>query len=243
MSGRRYRTFAKLGGLNDAEIEDAPAAAASLPAVDSIDVSSLLLGEAADDGAAGGGSAAHAAPPGARARRASAPRTEVPLGSCANARNDPFCQGADPGATVVSGLVAKVDGFDGLCVRTSRATDQRPLEPQTSRATDNRPLEPTDLSSLPSEPATSPMASARLSSAVPSASPSFRYKLLVGWVPLDCTTGPAYPPKNGSHAECPSRECGPNGFVAIETEPVLRLHAIFWPRLHAILWPRLHAIL
>ncbi len=122
-----YKTFGVLGGLSEAQIEDKAAAAASLPPIDSVDVSPLLLGSAG----------------------ASAPRTAVPMGSCANAHKDVFCQGEDPGATVVSGVVASVDGA--------------------------------------------------------------LYKLLVGWVPLDCTTDPAYPPANGSHANCPWRDCGSRG--------------------------------
>ena len=113
-----YRTFARLGGLRDDQITDHEAAAAGLPPVDSLDVSSLLLGT-----------------PGA-----TPPRTDVALGSCAHARTDPFCQEDDPGPTVVSGVIAQIGG------------------------------------SL--------------------------YKLLVGWIPLDCTTGAVYPPPNGSHAHC-----------------------------------------
>jgi len=125
-----YKTYAKLGGLDDDDIDDAAAAAAGLPPIDSVDVSALLLGHAA---------------------QGTPLRTDVPLGSCANFRSDVFCQGAAPGDTVVTGVVAHVEGFRGL------------------------------------------------------------YKLLIGGVPLDCTTGPAYPPPDGSHASCPWRECGTQG--------------------------------
>jgi hypothetical protein len=86
-----YRTFGKLGGLSDAQVEDGPAKAASLPPVDSIDQRPLLLGSALPLAAA-------------------PPRTELPLGSCGHDRSDPFCQGADPGNAIVQGVIAQVNG-------------------------------------------------------------------------------------------------------------------------------------
>ena len=125
-----YATFGALGGLSAEEISDAAAKAASLPPIDSVDMSGWLLGGPCGNTNCG--------PP---------PRTEIALGSCANDERDPFCQGVEPGPTVVKGLIAAING------------------------------------SL--------------------------YKLLIGSVPLDCTTGPNFP--NGSKLHCPPRDCGAVG--------------------------------
>ena len=96
-----YATLASIGGLGEADIADGRAAAAGLPPIDSIDQSAHLLGtlpiatSSEMPFAAEGEAAATPAPP----------RTELPLGSCANARTDAFCQGSLPGDTVVDGLI------------------------------------------------------------------------------------------------------------------------------------------
>ena len=151
-----YATLATLAGLGADQLVDRRAAAAGLPPVDSIDQSAHLLGRAE-----------LATEPAATPTLAPAPRTELPLGSCANAHREVFCAGSDPGVATVGGLVVAW---------------------------------------------TSP-ASSVLSLA----------KLLVGWVPLDCQTGPSYP--NGTStvvmepeptheeigAACPWKDCGAGG--------------------------------
>ena len=95
-----YATFAHLGGLNPDQVRDYTASVAGLPRVDSIDVSSLLLGDPPAELAS-----APAKPP---------PRVEIPLGDCANVKENKYCDvsrsNAEPGATVVSGLIAFLEG-------------------------------------------------------------------------------------------------------------------------------------
>jgi arylsulfatase B len=147
-----YATLGSIAGLTADQMDDQRAAAAGLPPIDSIDQSAHLLGAAAEKA------------PRALSQPAP-PRTEVPLGSCANARHDAFCQGASPGPTVVSGILVQW---------------------------------------------TSPLSGVATLA-----------KLLLGWVPLDCTTGPVFP--NGTSpvfdepthddlgVACPWKDCTASG--------------------------------
>jgi arylsulfatase B len=83
-----YATFGAIAGLTTEQMFDKAAAAAGLPPIDSIDQSATLLEDLPD---------------------LLYPRQEIFLGSCSNARHDPFCQ-SDPGMTVVQGVVANRDG-------------------------------------------------------------------------------------------------------------------------------------
>ena len=83
-----YGTFLGLAGVDPT---DARAAAAGLPPVDSQNLWPVLSGATAVG-----------------------PRTEIALGSCANARHDPFCQGGSPGDASVNGIIALDHASGGL---------------------------------------------------------------------------------------------------------------------------------
>ena len=110
-----YSTLGSIGGLSAREMMDAKAEAAGLPPIDSIDQSAAILGTRVGGSSGGGGGSGSGGSGGGSNTLFGepptvSPRVELPIGSCANDRSDPFCQGANPGGTVVQGLLAVING-------------------------------------------------------------------------------------------------------------------------------------